>query len=102
MEEIANLWSEDTDENIVKTWLLGMTDGQTYSINDRFLPRVKTELLCGNFDCIEGEWDEIIGPCEYFKIDDPRLEDRAREIVEGLNGFIDRINANPERYFPKG
>lgn len=99
MNEITNLWKEDTDENIVKSWLVGLTDGQTYSINNHFLPRITTPLFCGNFDSIEGEWDDIIGPCIRCHIDDDILEPRAKEIVNGLNGFIDRINANPSHYF---
>ena len=101
MNEITNLWKEDTDENIVKSWLVGLTDGQTYSINDRFLPRITTPLFCGNFDCIEAEWDEIIGPCIRCKIDDELLEPQAQKIVKGLNDFIARINADPNRYCKK-
>lgn len=99
MEEITNLWSEDTDENIVKTWLLGCSDGQTFPICNRFLKRITTPLLNCNFDRIEQEWDEIIGPCIRCKIDDPELEIRAAKIVKGLNDLINRINANPEKYF---
>lgn len=100
--EIENLWSEDTDENIVRTWLTGTTDGQTYPINNRFLTKLTgkaKEMEAYNFHFIEGEWDDIIGPCDHLKLDDPVIEKRTKEIVEGLNNFIGRINANPEKYF---
>lgn len=100
-EEIGNLWTENTDENIVRTWLAGMSCGATWPICEQFLDRIKDKRLFGNFDCIESEWDEIIGPCLYCKLDDPRMEKRVGEIVKGLNDFIDRINANPDKYFPK-
>lgn len=99
--DIPNLWNEDTDENIVRSWLLGSTDGQTYSINNHFLPKIKTPLLYGNFDCIEAEWDEIIGGvCYGMHIGDPAFEKRVEEVVTGLNDFIKRINENPTKYFP--
>lgn len=101
MDEITNLWKEFTDENVVKTWLLGLTDGQTFSINNHFLPKIKTPLIYGNFDRIKAEWDEIIGSCPRCHIDDETLETRTKEIVSGLNAFIERINANPEKYFGK-
>ena len=101
-EDTKNLWTEDMDENIVKTWLAGMTSGGTWSINEQFLGRINDDRLIGKFDRIEQEWDEIIGPCLYCKLDDPRMEKRAKEIVSGLTDFIDRINANPDKYFSDG
>ena len=98
--EVKNLWMEDTDENIVRSWLAGASDGATWPICDHFLKRIQTDKLNGRFDCIEGEWDEIIGPCYRYKLDDPNMEKRVAEIVKGLNDFINRINENPDKYFP--
>ena len=69
---IVNVFSEDSDINVIKSWLIGSTDGQTYSLSDRFLPRIKGHEF--QFDCIDGEWNDI-------------------------NKFIDDVNANPEKYF---
>lgn len=97
--EVYNIFKEETDENIVRCWLMGLTQGATYPINDRFLAKVTTPRLNGNFEFIEAEWDEIIGACPYSKIDDPTLESNVKRIVDGLNGFIEKINNNPDEYF---
>lgn len=99
--DIVNLWSEDTDLNVVKTWLVGGTDGQTYSITDRFLPRIKIDEEVYEYDyCdIEGAVDEIIGYKHDYKLDDPELEVRAKEIVDGMVKLVESINAHPENYF---
>lgn len=100
-EDIVNLWSEDTDLNIVKTWLVNGTGGQTYSISDCFLPRIKIDEDVYDYDyCgIEGAVDEIIGYKHDYKLDDPELEVRAKEIVDGMVKLVECINAHPENYF---
>lgn len=98
-DEIKNLWSEDTDENIVRSWLVGITDGQTWSVNGHFLSRITTDKFDCNFDCIEAEWDDIIGYKHDWKLDDWKLEAEVERIVRELNALIDEINANPEKYF---
>ena len=62
-DEIINLWKEDSDYNVVKTWLVGGTGGQTFSILDRFIPRIKVDdtMFVYDFGDIEQEVDEIIG-----------------------------------------
>lgn len=98
-DEIANLWSEDTDENIVKSWLVGITDGQTWSVNERFLKRITTPAFGMNFDCIEERWDDIIGYKHNWKLDEVGLDDEVKRIVKELNELIADINANPDKYF---
>lgn len=100
MRNITNFWREDTDENIVRSWLLGGTDGQTYPLNDRFLPRIHVpDSVVYDFGDIESEWDDIIGWKYDYKIDDPELEAKTNEIVKKLNLFIANINEHPADYF---
>lgn len=100
-DDIVNLWIEDSDLNIVTTWLVGGTSGQTYSILDRFLPRIKIDedKYIYDFCDIETEVNEIIGYKYDYKLDDLELIPRAREIVDGLNAFVEKVNAHPENYF---
>ena len=94
--EIVNLWNENTDLNIVKTWLLGTTDGQTYPIIDRWAPKFHTP----GFLCLDGlaEFDDIIGYKYDWKLDDPNLDAEAERIVRELDAFIEKVNAHPELY----
>lgn len=94
---IVNIFTEDTDINIIKSWLVGSTDGQTYSINERFLKRING--LDMNFDCIESAWDDIIGYKHDYKIDDPKLDEIANDILKNLNEFIEKVNKDPQNYF---
>ena len=95
--DCANIFSEDTDINIIKSWLIGCSDGQTYPINDRFLPRIKG--LEFNFERIEEQWNNIIGyKCDY-KIDDPNLEKVASDMLKNINEFIENVNKDPQKYF---
>lgn len=95
--DCANIFTEDTDINIIKSWLIGCSDGQTYPINDRFLPRIK--CLKFNFDRIEEQWDNIIGYKSDYKIDDPNLERVANDMLKNINEFIDNVNKDPQKYF---
>ena len=95
--DCANIFTEDTDINIIKSWLIGCSDGQTYPINDRFLPRIK--CLKFNFDRIEEQWDNIIGFKTDYKIDDPDLERVANDMLKNINEFIDNVNKDPQKYF---
>lgn len=97
--ETNNLWSEESDFNIVASWLVGTTDGATWSICNRFLPRIKGHEY--QFEDIEEVWDNAIGPCLYLKLDDPSLTSVTWEIVGRLNSLIDDINNNPDKYFKK-
>ena len=94
--DCANIFSEDTDINIIKSWLVGCSDGQTYPICDRFLPRIKA--LNMDFANIEGAWDDIIGWKYDYKIDDPKLNDVANDILKNINEFIDTVNKDPQKY----
>ena len=98
---IVNVFSEDSDINVIKSWLIGSTDGQTYSISDRFLPRITSHKFDFNFDCIDGEWNDIIGYKHDYKIGDPELDKEANRMLNDINEFIKNVNANPEKYFSK-
>ena len=95
----ANIFTEDTDLNIAKSWLTGSTNGGTWSITARFLPRITAKDW--RYEAIEMQVDEVIGACPYWKVDDIRLEPRAKKMVDGLNALIEDINAHPEKYFGK-
>ena len=97
--DCANIFSEDTDINIIKSWLIGCSDGQTYPICDRFLPRIKFEF---DFDRIEEQWDNIIGFKYDYKIDDPNLDKVANDMLKKLNEFIENVNKDPQKYFGDG
>jgi hypothetical protein len=99
--EIEKLWGEDTDLNVVKTWLLNGTFGGTHTVVDRFLSKLKVDETKYDYDyCdIEMPIDEIIGYKHDYKLDDPELEVRAKEIVDGLTKFVREVNANPGKYF---
>jgi hypothetical protein len=98
--DTPNIFTEDTDLNIVKSWICGSTDGQTYSISDRFLPRIKIpDGLEWDFCKIEMEWDEIIGWKHDYKVDDPKMEKKAEEILSNINAFIEKVNTEPQKYF---
>ena len=98
--DCANIFTEDTDINIIKSWLIGCSDGQTYPINDRFLPRIKR--LEFNFERIEEQWDNIIGyKCDY-KIDDPNVEKVANDILNNINEFIENVNKDPKKFLGDG
>lgn len=100
-EDIVNLWNEDSDFNVVRTWLVGGTGGQTYSIFDRFLQKIKIDEDKFQYDfCdIEVSIDEIIGWKHDYKLDDPSLDSCAWKIVNELDEFIKNVNENPEKYF---
>ena len=98
--DCANIFAEDTDINIIKSWLIGCSDGQTYPINDRFLPRIKG--LEFNFERIEEQWNNIIGYKYDYKIDDPNLEKVANDMLKNINEFIDNVNKDPQKYFGDG
>ena len=99
--DITNLWKEDTDANVVKTWLLGVNDGQTYPILERFLPRIKIDedKYIYDFCDIEGDIDEAIGWKHDYKLDDAELDKAAEKIVDELTALVAKINANPKNYF---
>ena len=99
MYEIANLWKENNDMNIVKSWLIGLTDGATYPINNWFLSKIHPGDYKFDFSRIEEKWDDCIGPCGYLHIDSDSLDSWAKRIVTNLNNFIAEINANPGKFF---
>lgn len=99
--DIRNIFMEDTDLNIVKSWLCGSTDGQTYSLGERFLTRITAPQAAFNFDRIEGRWDDVIGYKHDFKVDDPALQSAAEDMLKRIEDFIAEVNADPDKFFPK-
>jgi len=91
-----NIFTEDTDLNIVKSWLCNATDGQTYPF-DRFVMRIKCPQF--RFDLIQEKWDEIIGHKHDYKVDDNSLEEVATAMLKRINDFIADVNGNPDKYF---
>ncbi len=96
--DTINIFSEDTDLNIVKSWLCNATDGQTYPF-DRFAERIKVPQAKFRLAEIEGQWNETIGNKHDYKVDDPAMEAEAKALLKRLNDFIDDVNANPYKYF---
>ena len=90
-----NIFTENTDINIIKSWLIGCSDGQIYPINDRFLPRIRGIEFN---DRIEEQWDNIMGSKYDYKIDDPNLEKVANDILNNINRFIENVNKDPQKY----
>lgn len=96
----VNLWKMTGNDlvdgvNIIKTWLCNGSDGQTYPINDYYLKKIEipdNEIKYWDFAKIEAEWDDIIGFKHEYTIDDPELDNIAKEIDKELREFIDKCN----------
>lgn len=101
--DTPNIFKEDTDFNICKSWLCGSTDGQTYSVSDHFgqkLRRPENMTEAEWLDKTEGvfnwqEWEDTIGWKHDYKVDDPEVDIAAQKMVDGLNALIDKLNADP-------
>ena len=101
--DTPNIFKEDTDFNICKSWLCGSTDGQTYSISDHFGPKMRRpdgmdekewwNLTEGFFNW--QVWEDTIGWKHDYKVDDPEVDIAAQKMVEGLNDLIAKVNENP-------
>lgn len=109
-----NIFKDDSDINIVKSWLVGSTEGAPYSIKDRYLkyianPQIvdftftkypsKKPVYRYDFREIAEKWDGIVGCKHDYSVDDPELETVAGRIDKELKEFIGDINKHPERYF---
>jgi len=106
--DIINLWCETGDKekdelNIVKSWLCGSTDGQTYSVTDNILDfdveKIEEMGYCYEFP--EEAFDIVLGFRHDFCVDSPNLEDIAKTIVKGLHDLSNDVNEHPEKYFQK-
>ena len=101
--DTANIFTEDTDFNICKSWLCGSTDGQTYSISDHF----GKKLHCPDgmdekewWNLTEGffnwqVWEDTVGWKHDYKVDDPEVDIAAQKMADGLNDLINKVNENP-------
>lgn len=101
--DTPNIFKEDTDFNICKSWLCGSTDGQTYSISDHFGAKMRRpdgmdEMEWWNLT--EGffnwqVWEDVVGWKHDYKVDDPEVDIAAQKMADGLNALIDKLNADP-------
>lgn len=101
----ANLFTEDNDFNICKSWLCGSTDGATWSLSEWFNKKV-AECPVGvdpvKYDCeMDGifsceEWEEAVGWKIGYKVDDPKVDEEAQAMADRLNAYIDKLNRQIE------
>ena len=102
--DIANLFKDDTDLNICKSWLCGSTDGAIWSLNDWFGKKMaapdgmsEEEFFDKTYDFFECSlWQETIGWNHDYKIDDYGLDAIAQKMADGLNALICRVNNDPD------
>ena len=103
----ANLFTEDNDFNICKSWICGSTDGATWSLSEWFSKKVaecpvgvdRVKYDCetdGIFSC--EEWEEAVGwDYDFFrifhlKVDDPKVDAVALAMVIRLNAYVEKVN----------
>lgn len=101
----ANLFTEDNDFNICKSWLCGSTDGATWSLSAWFYKKI-TECPVGvdrvKYDCETScifsceEWEEAVGWEHDYKVDDPQVDAEAQAMANRLNAYIDKLNKKIE------
>lgn len=97
----ANLFTEDNDFNICKSWLCGSTDGATWSLSEWFNKKV-AECPVGvdsvKYDCeTDGifsceEWEEAVGWNHDYKVDDPKVDEEAQAMADRLNAYVEKVN----------
>lgn len=102
--EVRNLFTEDTDFNIVKSWLCDSTDGQTFSISEHFDKKIRCPVgmdanehwnLTEDFFNSD-PWESTLGYEHEYKVDDPEIDKITEEKVKALNALIDRLNKDPD------
>ena len=96
-----NIFRENTDFNICKSWLCDSTDGQTYSISDWFgkkiipcpetISRITYENILENCFCTQ-EWEDSIGWKHDYTVDDPEVDEVASKMADDLNRYIEGLN----------
>ena len=99
-----NIFTEDNDFNICLSWLCDSTDGQTYSIGDWFVKKLKQpegmdydtwrNLLVGVFNW--QVWEDSIGWKHDYRVDDPEAKKAAQKMAIRLNKLIELLNENPD------
>lgn len=96
--DTINIFTEDTDLNIVKSWLCNATGGQTYPFKT-FLKRIMCPLARTRFNEIEDQWNDLFVHQHCYKVDDPNLDRVAADMLNRIKGFIEDVDANPQKYF---
>lgn len=100
--DIANLFMEDTDFNICKSWLCNSTDGQTYSLSDWFGRKIHpcpVDVLSSDYENVlencfaSDEWEDSIGYFHDFKVDSKTTDIEAKKMANRLNAYIGKLNA---------
>lgn len=101
-----NLFMEDNDFNICKSWLCDSTDGQTYSLSDWFGGKLHDcpadcpkelywdEIITGCFNT--EEWEDAIGWRHDYMVDDPKVDEEAQAMADKLNAYIGKLNRQIE------
>jgi hypothetical protein len=98
----ANLFMEDTDFNICKSWLCNSTDGETYILSDWFgrkLHPCPVNVLHSEYeDILDGcfsseEWEYSIGYFHDFKVDSEITDIEAEKLANRLNAYVNTLNA---------
>lgn len=105
--DVKNLWKPTGDEykdkvNIAKSWLLGASQGQTWPLDDLLdidVDRLQEIGFLYDYGGIESKFDEIVGYKNDYDPEDPELEKKAVEIVDGLEELSKDAMKNPENYF---
>ena len=105
--DVKNLWEPTGDEykdkvNIAKSWLMGASQGQTWPLDDLLdidVDRLQEIGFLYDYGGIESQFDEIVGYKHDYDPEDPELDRKAVEIVDGLEELSEDAMRNPEKYF---
>lgn len=99
--DTANIFTDETDFNICKSWLCGSTDGATYSLSDCFgwkiierpdgVPQNAYNNLVEGCFCTQ-EWEDAVGYKHDYKVDDPNLDLQAARMVKRIDAYIKKLN----------
>lgn len=105
---MKNIFTEDSRLNIVKSFLCGCSDGQTYPIIEKVfrfnVDKIKMIEDKGfEYDCcvVNDKISMIVGPRVDYKVDDPNLTIIANDILVDLDSLRSNLVEYPERFFQK-
>lgn len=103
MDDVINMFTEDSEINYLKTWLCGGSGGQTYPIHDKIFDINVDEIMrrgfAYDFCDIEMQFDNALGFKHDYKVDDKELDSVANDILNRLHSLSKDINENPSKYF---
>jgi len=91
--------------NIIKSWLCGCSDGETYPILQKVadidFKRVDLEHFDGSTFSMEEQLNDIIGYDYNHSIDDPELDGIAKRMLDEIDALMEDIYAHPEKYMDR-